>query len=388
MPNRSRISPRCAGRSTVRTRCCNPISANWPLSPTWRNARRTTIAPRANSITASIATRRWTGGFFGPRAVIRRPRRAAPPPGAARPHRSRGAPSRGRPPTGRCGTARTGAPPGPRAPHPTPPPRVGVAPRLRAGRWCSPRGRSRPTTPRTRLGHQDRREQPERGWGGPAARPLGTEGKGRAGRARRGRPRGRRDSEISATGVVERGGTCGAARSCRFHQAFGATELRAAGAGVGGPVSRDGRSGFLVRIERRGSSRNAASRCGPPTSGTRARPRGPRERGARPPGAGRRRAPRLPVDRDAERLERPTRGVGAPRTSSHGAHDDAGQLVRATIARGNGRGRSRRRSRRDRAPGRTGRSHWRAPPRAARSRGRRPSAPHRPSACPADRPRR
>ena len=37
----------------------------------------------------------------------------------------------------------------------------------------------------------------------------------------------------------------------------------------------------------------------------------------------------LPVDRDAERLERPTRGVGAPRTSSHGAHDDAGQLVRA-----------------------------------------------------------
>ena len=35
----------------------------------------------------------------------------------------------------------------------------------------------------------------------------------------------------------------------------------------------------------------------------------------------------LPVDRDPERLERPTRGVGAPRTSSHGAHDDVGELV-------------------------------------------------------------
>ena len=37
----------------------------------------------------------------------------------------------------------------------------------------------------------------------------------------------------------------------------------------------------------------------------------------------------LPVDRDAERLERATRGVGAPRPSSHGAHDHAGELVGA-----------------------------------------------------------
>src|SRR5256885_11142748 len=35
----------------------------------------------------------------------------------------------------------------------------------------------------------------------------------------------------------------------------------------------------------------------------------------------------LPVDRDTQRLERPTRGVGAPRTSSHGACDHSGELI-------------------------------------------------------------
>ena len=97
----------------------------------------------------------------------------------------------------------------------------------------------------------------------------------------------------------------------------------------------------------------------------------------------------LPVDRDAERLERPTRGVGAPRTSSHGAHDDAGQLdPSSSIGARDARGRWRRRCGATWAPGRTRRSGRRAPSREARSRGRRRSGPRRPSACRAVRPAR
>ena len=189
MPNRSRISPRCAGRSTVRTRCCNPISANWPLSPTWRIARRTTIAPRANSITASIATSRWTGGFFGPRAVIRRPRRAAPPPerhdriGVGQHH-----PVGARPPrdAGRRGRVRHLDL---ERPHPTPPPRVARAPRLRAGRWCCTTRAFKATTPRTRARATRIAENNQKaGWDPRRARRR--RGGAEAGRARRGCARG------------------------------------------------------------------------------------------------------------------------------------------------------------------------------------------------------
>ena len=101
----------------------------------------------------------------------------------------------------------------------------------------------------------------------------------------------------------------------------------------GSPRSRpaDGCSGFFVRTARRSSSRNVALHDAVLERVVREHDHaatGSEEPDRLRQGGGE--LLELPVDRDAERLERAARGVGAPRTSSHGAHDDAGEFVGAS----------------------------------------------------------
>ena len=61
-PLRSRICPRCAGRSIVRTRWSNARSCSSCAWLTCRTTSRTEIAPKANAISANSATSRPAGG--------------------------------------------------------------------------------------------------------------------------------------------------------------------------------------------------------------------------------------------------------------------------------------------------------------------------------------
>ena len=374
-----------AGRSVVRTRCCSPSASSVAVVAHLQECRaarrcRRTRAASTTSIAMSLGP---AGGSPHPRtppsrrtarALTRNPQDHRRHRGSGIDHAADVAPIRRsaratRAAATSCSSDLVAVPEGVQ--------RL-LVDRLRSGRWCSrparsaPRRRPRsPTRPRPRGSRTP-------GWTrGAPARGLGRGGG--CGRAA-GRADGRRRR---STGAARAGSRCRgrSRRPPRLRSA--ARQHRAARA----RVPRDlllGRTQRLLR-QHREAVVVAERRLHDAVLEGVVRDHDHAATGSEEPdrlrqGGGE--LLELPVDRDAERLERATRGVGAPRTSSHGAHDHAGELVgggdrpartiapgdpaRATLAR------------------RTRRSGRRARVREARSRGRRPRARRRrrpPSAC-------
>ena len=178
---RSRISPRSAGRSIVRTRCCMPIAESERWSRTWRKASRTTTAAEGEH--HHDQHRHEPAGGRTPQRAAPAPRHRSGPPrpgGRAVTNRC------GRRPLRRCSTATTARPTSMLRDFCCSCEVVERLLRARpSGRWCCTTIAFRATIPTTISEITDGREDPEREVE-PAARPHAWLGRARRTRARRG----------------------------------------------------------------------------------------------------------------------------------------------------------------------------------------------------------
>src|SRR5581483_1119621 len=350
---RSRIWPRAAGRVTVLRRWSR--ARVWYASAwlTCNTDNRTTIVAMASAIPARRATSRRTGGRFTAHRPPRAIRCAAgdpagPPPRPGPPVLRaarggigcrRGDACRGAWPRRRSGRGRTGWPARARArgdpargrpcAAPGRPPETSSE---RAGR-STRRGRGSSTRPRPWTG---RGSQRFRAGAEPESRgATRREFRQRAGLRMAGaRPRAEVRPDGIAPGLVERPGATDAgaawpARSRGLPYPLGSAQARAPRSRVACDLLGGGAKRLVGELDQ-----SLVRREAPLDDAILERVVGDDDdaaTGSEKPDRSRQGSGellQLPVDRDAERLERPTRGVGAAPPPSNGARDHARELVR------------------------------------------------------------